>query len=225
MSLIYGFYNAELKNGTFDRTYDAEDFGKFFDGIMSDGVFKNYGNAFKVTKTGNNTVTVDTGKAWLNGTWNVLEAPQSFKIGTAPLYAIILTVNKKARTNFISIKECGNEVTLTRDETNEVYQYCLAYIRVANGVITSVESHIGRGTENVTPWATGLIGGGSGGAKLEASAYTTGIKFKGTTGFDLTFKDTNGLSYVNNFKIVESGGKITKIINNSTGRSIVISYE
>ena len=33
MALTYGFYNAELVNGSYDRTYDAEDFGAMFDGL------------------------------------------------------------------------------------------------------------------------------------------------------------------------------------------------
>ena len=35
MALTYGFYNAELVNGSYDRTYDAEDFGAMFDGLIS----------------------------------------------------------------------------------------------------------------------------------------------------------------------------------------------
>lgn len=228
MALEYGFYNAELKNGEFDRTYDAEDFGEIFDGMITDGVFKGYGSEFKMTKTGSATISVGTGKAWLNGTWNVLKTPWTLAIPTtSPIVAVMLTVNKKTRHNGFSIKTFGNEsaVAMTQDETQGLFQHCLAYVRVSNGVITSIESHIGQGTANVTPWATGLLGGGSSGGKLEASAYTTGIKFKGTSGFDLTFKDANGLTYVNNFAITESAGKITSITNKSTGRSIAISYE
>ena len=58
-----GFFNS-VNN---DRTYDAEDMGKIFEGIISDGVFNNInkGNSFKVTKV-NNTITVNVaaGKAW-----------------------------------------------------------------------------------------------------------------------------------------------------------------
>lgn len=39
MALTYGFYNAELKDGKYDRSYDAEDFGAMFNGIITDGVF------------------------------------------------------------------------------------------------------------------------------------------------------------------------------------------
>ena len=230
MSFEYGFYNAELENGEYDRTYSAEDFGQIFDGMISDGVFKGYGSEFKMTKTGPTTISVGTGKAWLNGTWNVLKSPLALDIPSrSPIVAVMLTINKKARWNHFSVQSFGNEtaVSMTQNETLGLFQHCLAYVRISNGAISSIESHIGQGTKNVTPWAKGLLGGGSvsSGGKLEASAYTTGIKFKGTSGFDLTFKDANGLTYVNNFAITESAGKISSITNKSTGRSITISYE
>lgn len=233
MALTYGFYNAELKNGEFDRTYDAEDFGRLFDGIISDGVFKGFGDSFKVTKKSNTEITVGTGKAWFNGTWSLLSEPMSLgtkfsNLSNSSTIAVVLEVNKQKRYNRIFSRVFGNSLKLTQDDTTGVYEYCLAYVRVSSsGNILSIESHIGQGTENVTPWAKGLLGGGSSSASatIDASVYTTGVKFTGTSGFDLTFKDTNGLSYVNKFKITEQNGKISKITNNTTGRSITINYE
>lgn len=228
MPIEYGFYNAKLEDGEFDRAYDAEDFGQLFDGLITDGVFKGYGDEFKVTKVGTASVSVGTGKAWFNGTWNVNKNPIVIGLPTTyPLVAITLVVDKSRRMNFISTPYFGNtsSVTMTRNETGGVFQYCLAYVYFSNGAISHIESHIGQGTENVTPWATSLLGGGSVSGKLEASAYTSGIRFKGTSGFDLTFKDANGLTYVNEFAIAESDGKISTITNKSTGRSIAINYE
>ena len=228
MPIEYGFYNAKLENGVFDRTYDAEDFGQLFDGLVSDGVFKGYGDEFRVTKVGTTSISIGTGKAWFNGTWNVNKKPIVVRLPTSnSVAAIKITIDKSRRMNYITTASYGDKssVTMTRDEANGVYQYCLAYVYISNGTITSIESHIGQGTENVTPWATSLLGGGNSGGKLEASAYTTGIRFNGTSGFDLTFKDANGLTYVNNFAITETAGKISTITNKSTGRSIAISYE
>lgn len=236
MSFKYGFYNAELVGEVYDRTYDAEDFSCLFDGLISDGVFKTYGDKFKVTKTGNTSVKVGTGKAWLNGTWNVLDQPKSFTVdGSAPLSAVVLQVSKSSRTNSLYIKKGGNTISLINDDDTGVYQYCLAYIHVntSTKAITSIESHIGNGSENVTPWAMGLLGGGSSGSSsegssstiIDASAYTTGIRFKGATGFELDFKDENGLTYTNKFTITLDNNKIVKITNKTAGRSIAVSYE
>ena len=100
MALTYGFYNAELVNGSYDRTYDAEDFGAMFDGLISDGVLPTYGKQFKVTKYAELKVKVNTGKAWLNGTWTILDKAIAVSVDKdAPITAIILQVNKKQRTN------------------------------------------------------------------------------------------------------------------------------
>lgn len=40
-----------------------------FEGIITEGVFANYGDAFKATTTGDNTVIIGSGKAWLNKKW------------------------------------------------------------------------------------------------------------------------------------------------------------
>ena len=47
MAISSGFYNSV--NG--DRTYDADQFGSLFDGIIAPGVFPNVGDKFRVRPT------------------------------------------------------------------------------------------------------------------------------------------------------------------------------
>lgn len=65
MTFRSGFWNSI--DG--DRTYSAEDMAIPFEGIITEGVFANYGDAFKATTTGDNTVIIGSGKAWLNKKW------------------------------------------------------------------------------------------------------------------------------------------------------------
>ena len=66
MAITSGFYNSV--NG--DRTYDADQFGSLFDGIIAPGVFPNVGDKFRVRPTNNGmSVYVGSGKAWLNNRW------------------------------------------------------------------------------------------------------------------------------------------------------------
>ena len=66
MAISSGFYNSV--NG--DRTYDADQFGSLFDGIIASGVFPNVGDKFRVRPTNNGmSVYVGAGKAWLNNRW------------------------------------------------------------------------------------------------------------------------------------------------------------
>lgn len=40
-----------------------------FEGIITEGVFANWGDAFKVTVVNENTIIIGSGKAWINGKW------------------------------------------------------------------------------------------------------------------------------------------------------------
>lgn len=238
--LKYGFYNAEYKNGEYDRTYDAADFNSLLAMIYNEGILPwgsgSVDNSFATVKQSNNVVAVMPGIAFLDGTWNILDGLLKLNIPTTgSLCGIVLEVDKANRTNRIFVKECGNaqKVSLTRNSFEQINQYCLAAVFVANGAITRIERCIGRGESycaSPTPIATLRIGGASGSSgssgttTIDASAYTTAIKFKGNT-FDLSFKNTNGLTYTNHFTVTENNGKITKITNNTVGRSIAINYE
>lgn len=64
MSIRCGFFNS-INN---DRTYDAEDMGKLFDGVISNGVFNNKGNKFALVPIANTmNVQIQSGKAWWDG--------------------------------------------------------------------------------------------------------------------------------------------------------------
>lgn len=65
MTFRSGFWNSI--DG--DRTYSAEDIAIPFDGVITEGVFANWGDAFKATVTDGNTVTIGSGKAWLAKRW------------------------------------------------------------------------------------------------------------------------------------------------------------
>ena len=67
MSVSSGFFNSI--NG--DRTYDATQMSSLFDGIITDGVFKDYGNHFTVTAGSGMKVNVASGRAWFDHTWTL----------------------------------------------------------------------------------------------------------------------------------------------------------
>ena len=65
MSFRSGFWNSI--DG--DRTYSAEDMAIPFEGIITEGVFANWGDAFKATVTDGSIITIGSGKAWINHRW------------------------------------------------------------------------------------------------------------------------------------------------------------
>lgn len=65
MTFRSGFWNSI--DG--DRTYSAEDMAIPFDGIITEGVFANWGDAFKATVVDGSAVIIGSGKAWVSKKW------------------------------------------------------------------------------------------------------------------------------------------------------------
>ena len=59
MTVVSGFYNSV--NG--DRKYDADAFGRLFEGVIRDGVFLSVGDQFKVSLDSGMRLRIGTGKA------------------------------------------------------------------------------------------------------------------------------------------------------------------
>lgn len=65
MTFRSGFWNSI--DG--DRTYSAEDMAIPFDGVITEGVFAKWGDAFKTTVIDTSTINIGSGKAWLSKKW------------------------------------------------------------------------------------------------------------------------------------------------------------
>lgn len=139
MAFEYGFYNSI--NG--DRKYNALDFSKIFDGVITDGVFADIGDKMFVTRgAGSFEILVGTGKAWFDHTWNINTSPMLFTLsGSHPVLtrydAVVLEVNEipdvYGRVNEIKIIEgipSSNPVKPTLTNMENIHQHALAYIKI-----------------------------------------------------------------------------------------------
>ena len=63
MAFSYGFFNAK----NLDRVYTAEDFTSYLSSLICNGILDTYGDNFSVTASGNLSVVIGTGKAWIGG--------------------------------------------------------------------------------------------------------------------------------------------------------------
>lgn len=63
MAFSYGFFNAK----NLDRVYTAEDFTSYLSSLICNGILDTYGDTFSVTASGNLSVVIGTGKAWISG--------------------------------------------------------------------------------------------------------------------------------------------------------------
>lgn len=134
MTVTSGFFNS--LNG--DRKYDATQMAQLFDGIIRDGVFQAYGDAFAVTANGVDGVNVGTGRAWFNHTWTLNDAVIPIEMPSASLAlarydAIVLEVNTtdSVRENRIKVVEgtpSSSPAYPTMIHTATVNQYPFAYV-------------------------------------------------------------------------------------------------
>lgn len=119
MAITYGFYNSV--NG--DRKYSAEQFTELISSMITEGVFENIGNRFRVSEYGNTTISVDTGRCWFNGVWIKndsdkdvdLEAWNPSNPDDKRIDLVCLYVDKGNRTAGIRIK-AGYSSTSTPDK-------------------------------------------------------------------------------------------------------------
>lgn len=146
MALTYGFFDSINK----DRTYNADQFSSFLDGIVYDGVYQAVGNKFFVSAYSGMQVTVDTGRAWFDHTWTlnttklVLTIPDADTIYSR-IDAVVLEINKQDRRNYIKVVK-GSPAAYPSNpdlkKTNLVKQYPLAYITVPKLVSSISQSNI-----------------------------------------------------------------------------------
>ena len=161
--LTYGFFNS--LNG--DRTYNADQISSMFEGLISDGVFNNVGSALEV-KAGNGlSVTVGTGRAWLEDRWVRNDAIVGVQLSAASVTlsrytAIVLRKNITDRT--VSLETIDGEAAETPVKPSivregDIYDICLAYVLVAPNATSISQSDITdtRADNTVCGWVTGII--------------------------------------------------------------------
>lgn len=63
MAFSSGFFDAKNR----DRVYTAENFTEYLSSLICNGILDTYGDCFAVSANNSLSVTVGTGKAWING--------------------------------------------------------------------------------------------------------------------------------------------------------------
>lgn len=145
MAIKYGFFNSV--NG--DRTYNADDFNYFFQGIVSDGVFRLYKNELEVEPKTGMTVRVLTGKAICKERYveNTAALDLAIRGGDtqARIDAIVIGTDLEERTCGIYVKEGTPATTPTApnllDNANSK-ELALAYITVSANATTISANNI-----------------------------------------------------------------------------------
>lgn len=123
MSVTSGFFNSTNR----DRLYNAIDFGRFFEGIVTDGVLKDFEDGLEVANFSTLGFQIKPGKAMFNGIWMistdlvtlspaVVITPDSYGI-----FAVVAEVNyttREAGIKLVSTSDIPSSTTLANGVQN-----------------------------------------------------------------------------------------------------------
>lgn len=165
MALTYGFYNSIDS----DRTYDAQQMGQIFKGIITDGIFKDVGEALRVTADGTSMqVKVGTGRCWFEDTWTDNSSTMVLNVDASDaLYGrrdlVCVEVNKRVsdrKNNIKIIKGSPNENPTDPliQTVSGIFLYPIARINVRAGISKiSLGDVVDLRGIGKAPWITGPL--------------------------------------------------------------------
>ena len=163
MSLTYGFFNS--LDG--DRVYTAENVNTMFEGLISNGVYANFQDAFKVNAAGGLNITVGTGRAVVGNRWVKNDAAITLTLNAAHVTLnrytkICLRADTGTRTVSLLAVDGENGSSPVKPapvRTSTQYDAVLAYVYVPAGasVITASQIQDTRADTSVCGFVASLV--------------------------------------------------------------------
>lgn len=165
MAITSGFFNSMSS----DRKYNAEQIGNYFEGLVGNGVFENVGDKLVVRAISGLDISVGTGRAMINCHWLKNDSALTLKLDSGDVQytridAVVLKLdlNNSAREITIEIKKGTPAISPVRpslQRSNNIYELCLATIKVPKGATNITQTNITdrRGNTTLCGYVTGLI--------------------------------------------------------------------
>lgn len=145
MAEHYSFFDAQGVEGSYDRTYSSADLAAYFASFVGNGVYANPANQLKVSAaTGKMAVSVNPGKAWINGYYYELsDSAKELTIATGDannpridlLVCSLNLSNRLIELKVIQGAASANPQAPTYSREDEVYDLVLAKVAVAAGAV------------------------------------------------------------------------------------------
>lgn len=165
MAITSGFFNSV--DG--DRLYNAEEMTTYFEGLVSDGVYANVGEAFQVLASGSGlNITVGTGRALVKTHWIKNDARLPLTLAAADVQydridAVVLRcdLTDSVRALSVEVKTGTPAAAAAAPEivnTQTVKEMPLAYIKIPRGATTITQANItDMRASTLCGWVTGLV--------------------------------------------------------------------
>lgn len=160
-----GFFNSV--NG--DRLYNADQMSRIFEGLITDGVYASVGNKMAVQPNSGMTIKIATGRGWFGRHWvnndseYTLTLEQPDVILNRYVAVCIRVDDTDAVRDAVPYLKYSDFATTpvkpTMTRTEQVKEYCLAYVYIKAGATAITASNIEdtRANEKLCGWVTGLI--------------------------------------------------------------------
>lgn len=237
----YGFFNAV--NG--DRTYNADSFNEFFNGILTDtGIYKKSGGALEVVPSTGLAVKVQTGRGRINQHWFVVGADEIVSLDPADVAlgrydAIVFRLNTEERTiTLTTIKgtPAQEPVRPSIKRTENLYDICIAYIYVSAGATALNDLSINdtRDDIDLCGYVKLQIDSINAGVKEYRNTVTTASEVTsldiGIPQFDaendLFFANINGIMFVqgSDYTISGTGSSAKMVLTNSVRANNTVEF-
>lgn len=161
----YGFFNS-VNN---DRIYNADAMSSIFEGLITDGVYESVGNKLAVGVNSGMVIQIDTGRGWFGKKWVNNDTPYLITLEPSDVllnrYAAVcirvdISDDTRSAEPYIKYSDFEtNPVKPTMERTENVKEYCLAYVYIGAGVTSISASNIEdtRNDTSLCGWVTGLI--------------------------------------------------------------------
>lgn len=163
MSVTCGFFNSS--NG--DRKYNADQMSSYFEGLVSDGVYENVGDALIVKAGDGMQVIAGEGRAVIRSKWFKNDASRIINLNPAHVTLNRYTAicprldleNRKVDFYTKDSADATKPIKPTMEDSSTIKELCLAYVYVGRGVTEITQNNIEdtRADTNICGWVTGLI--------------------------------------------------------------------
>ena len=145
------FFNSiQASDGSYDREYLAEDFAKYFASFIGNGVFPNPSSNLQVLSNNDMTISIDIGKAYINGYYyeNTTKLVKTIDVADGVLNRIDLVVlrldftNREIKTYVKKGTFASSPKAQSLQRDSDMYELGIAEIHIGAGATTITQANI-----------------------------------------------------------------------------------
>ncbi len=167
MAIKSMFFNAVKEGDVYDRTYNADDFSRYLENIVGNGVFPNPSTSLQAAVSSGMDIVVKQGSAWIAGHKLIntaaltltVDASESLLNRIDRIVCYIDYVNRVMDIEIVKGTPATNPTAPALVRTDSRYELSLATIYVAKQVTAITNANITdtRADTTICGWSTGVL--------------------------------------------------------------------